>query len=456
MVLQMPPTTYKNKDDYLIIGLGKTGLSVARFLTAKGKAFSIADTRVNPPGLENFRQQWPDVSIWLGPLDVELTSSVNCLVVSPGISIADAAIEAAQKLGVSVIGDIELFCREIQQPLLAITGSNAKSTVTSLLGEMATAAGLQVGVGGNIGLPVLDMLAQGKRDIYVLELSSFQLETTQSLNALGATLLNISEDHLDRYTGLDDYIFAKQRIYHHCNTAVFNREDSQTFPIHGLKATQLSFGLNAPSQDNELGLVQLNNERWLMKGETPLMPASEVSLAGDHGLKNTLAAFALGFAANLPMGAMRSAAADFKALPHRCELVKKYKGVAFYNDSKATNVGAMLAAVKGLAKPETPTWVILGGEGKGQDFSPLKTALANNIAGVALIGRDAAIIAEHLPEKLLQKNFTHLQQAVAWLAEEAKMGEQVLLSPACASFDQFDSFERRGEVFAQCVFDLPS
>lgn len=447
---------YQNKDDYLIIGLGKTGLSVARYLTARGKPFSIADTRLNPPGLEAFRQDWPEVSIWLGPLDIELTSSVSCLVVSPGISIADPAIEAAQKLGVSVVGDVELFCREVEQPIIAITGSNAKSTVTSLVGEMAAIAGLQVGVGGNIGLPVLDLLAQGKQDLYVLELSSFQLETTQSLNALGAALLNISEDHLDRYTGLDDYVFAKQRIFHRCSTAIFNRDDPLTLPIHGLNAARLSFGLAAPSQTNELGLVMHNNERWLMKGETPLMPASEVSLVGEHGLANALAAFALGFAAKLPLAAMRSAVTHFKALPHRCELIAERKGVTFYNDSKATNVGAMLAAVKGLAKPEAPTWVILGGEGKGQDFSPLKTALAKNIAGVALIGRDAAMIAEHLPEALLQKNFSHLQQAVAWLAEEAKMGEQVLLSPACASFDQFNSFEQRGEVFAQCVFDLPS
>jgi len=449
-------SAYQNKENYLIIGLGKTGLSVARYLTAKGKPFSIADTRVNPPGLEAFRQQWPDISIWLGPLDIELTSSVSCLVVSPGISIADPAIEAAQKLGVGVVGDVELFCREVEQPIIAITGSNAKSTVTSLVGGMAAIAGLQVGVGGNIGLPVLDLLAQGKQDIYVLELSSFQLETTQSLNALGAVLLNISEDHLDRYTGLDEYIFAKQRIFHRCSTAIFNRDDSSTLPIHGLNAARLSFGLAAPKQANELGLVLYNNERWLMKGETYLMPASEVSLVGEHGLANVLAAFALGFAAGLPLSAMRSAVTSFKTLPHRCELIAERKGVTFYNDSKATNVGAMLAAVKGLAKPEAPTWLILGGEGKGQDFSPLKTALANNIAGVALIGRDAAIIAEYLPEKLLQKNFTHLQEAVAWLAEKAKMNEQVLLSPACASFDQFNSFEQRGEVFAQCVFDLSS
>lgn len=447
---------YRTNEDYLIIGLGHTGLSVANYLSAQGKSFSVADTRVNPPGLEIFRQQWPEASIWLGPLDAELTSSVSCLVVSPGISIADPAIEAARQLGVAVVGDVELFCRDVKRPILAITGSNAKSTVTTLLGEMVKAAGLQVGVGGNIGLPVLDLLAQGKRDLYVLELSSFQLETTQSLKALGAVLLNISEDHLDRYADLADYVFAKQRIFHHCSTAVFNRQDPQTYPIHGLTAAQLSFGLNEPSQENELGILNLAGERWLMKGETPLMPTSEVPLAGEHGLANVLAAFALGFSANLPLAAMRSAVAAFKPLAHRCEYVASRKGVAFYNDSKATNVGAMLAAVKGLAKPEAPIWLILGGEGKGQDFSPLQTALTKNIAGVALIGRDAPLIAEYLPTGLKQKNLASLEEAVQWLAASAALGEQVLLSPACASFDQFKGFEQRGEVFAQCVTDLPN
>lgn len=448
-------TAYLNKEDYLIIGLGQTGFSVANFLSAQGKHFSVADTRLNPPDLDAFRQQWPEVSIWLGPLDREITSSVSCLVVSPGISVADPAIEAARKQGVAVIGDVELFCREVKQPVLAITGSNAKSTVTSLVGEMATAAGLQVGVGGNIGVAVLDLLAQGQQDIYVLELSSFQLETTQSLNAQAAVLLNISEDHLDRYADLANYVFAKQRIFHHSVNAIFNREDSQTFPIHGLTAARQSFGLNEPEQENELGITTLEGERWLVKGTTPLMPVSEVPLAGEHGLANVLAAFALGLAADFPIAAMRSAVAGFKALPHRCELVAQRKGVSYFNDSKATNVGAMLAAVKGLAKPETPTWLILGGEGKNQDFSPLKTALSQHVAGVALIGRDAPLLAEHLPIGLLQKNFTSLQAAVSWLAETATRGEQVLLSPACASLDQFKNFEERGEVFAQCVFDLP-
>ena len=449
-------SAYLNKEDYLIIGLGQTGLSVANYLAALGKSFSIADTRVNPPGLEAFRQQWPNASIWLGPLDAQLTCSVSCLVVSPGISVTDSAIVAARQQGVEVVGDVELFCRAVQQPIIAITGSNAKSTVTTLLGEMATAEGFNVGVGGNIGVPVLDLLLQGQYDFYVLELSSFQLETTQSLNAKAAAVLNISEDHLDRYADFEGYIFAKQRIYHHCATAVFNREDVQTFPIHGLKAAQLSFGLNAPRSEDELGLIYLGDERWLMKGEMPLMPAAQVPLAGEHGLSNALAAFALGFAAGFSVAAMRLALEAFKPLAHRCQFVAKRNGVAFYNDSKATNVGAMLAAVKGLAKPEAPIWLILGGEGKSQDFSPLTQALSKNIAGVVLIGRDASLIAEFLPEGLTHQYCTHLTEAVQWLVAQAVAGDQILLSPACASFDQFSGFEQRGEVFAQCVIDLPS
>lgn len=449
-------SAYLNKEDYLIIGLGQTGLSVARHLSVQGKSFSVADTRVNPPGLDAFRQAWPDVSIWLGPLDAELTCSVSCLVVSPGVSVTDLAIDIARQQGVEVIGDIELFCREVQQPIIAITGSNAKSTVTTLLGAMAGAAGKKVGVGGNIGLPVLDLLAEGFHDLYVLELSSFQLETTQSLKALAAVVLNISEDHLDRYADFDGYIFAKQRIYHHCFTAVFNRDDAKTLPIHGLKAPWLSFGLDEPVDESAFGLAWLGDECWLMRGSLPLMPACDVPLVGVHGLSNALAAFALGFVAGFPVAAMRSALVAFKPLAHRCEFVACRNKVAFYNDSKATNVGAMLAAVKGLAKPEAPLWLVLGGEGKGQDFSPIKQALAKNIAGVALIGRDAPLIADFLPEGLKHRFLASLPEAVTWLANQAVEGDQVLLSPACASFDQFNGFEHRGEVFAQCVIDLPS
>lgn len=446
---------YTSKAEYLIVGLGATGLSVARYLAERGLNFSVADTRYNPPGLEEFTANWPDASIWLGPLDAELTSRMSTLVVSPGVSVNEQAISAARAAGVEVIGDVELFCREVNTPILAVTGSNAKSTVTTLVGEMAAAAGKQVGVGGNIGLPVLDLLREGYKDLYVLELSSFQLETTQSLAARGAVLLNISEDHLDRYVDMDEYILAKQRIFHRCETAVFNRADTRTVPIHGQKARRLSFGLDHPTGASELGLAEHEDQTWLFRGDLPLMPAAEVPLAGDHGISNTLAAFALGFAAGLPVDAMRQAVVGFQSLPHRCQRLVSRKGVVYYNDSKATNVGATLAAVTGLKKTDSALWLILGGEGKGQDFSPFRQALQDGVAGVALIGRDAVMLAEQLPDDLQRQHCESLVEAVNWIAARARPGDQALLSPACASFDQFRGFAHRGEVFTECVLNLP-
>lgn len=446
---------YKSKAEYLIIGLGATGLSVARYLAERGLSFSVADTRYNPPGLEEFSTHWPNASIWLGPLDAELTSRMTTLVVSPGVSVNEQAISAARSAGVEVIGDVELFCREVRTPILAVTGSNAKSTVTTLVGQMAAAAGKKVGVGGNIGLPVLDLLREGRKDVYVLELSSFQLETTQSLAARGAVLLNVSEDHLDRYVDMEEYILAKQRIFHRCEAAIFNRADPRTLPIHGQKARRLSFGLDHPAGESELGLTEHEGQTWLFRGDLPLMPAAEVPLAGDHGISNALAAFALGFAAGLPVAAMRCAVADFQSLPHRCQQLGSRQGVIYYNDSKATNVGATLAAVSGLKKAGSSLWLILGGEGKGQDFSPFKTALKEGVGGVALIGRDAVMLAEQLPEGIQKHHSDSLAQAVEWIASRAQAGDQVLLSPACASFDQFHGFAHRGEVFTECVLSLP-
>lgn len=440
----------------LIVGLGLTGLSVARHLQRLGVSFAVADTRLQPPGLDELRQQWPDTPLWLGPLDAEILCRYEQLVVSPGISIAEPAIAAATAAGVEVVGDIELFCRATRTPILAITGSNAKSTVTSLVGLMGQVAGLRTGVGGNIGLPALDLLAEGEKDLYVLELSSFQLETTHSLVAQGATILNISEDHLDRYPGMAEYIQAKQRIYSQAAVAVFNRDDAETLPPTKLAAkVLLGFGLGKPETENQLGLGQYAGEVWLMRGEQPLMPAAEVPLAGAHGLANALAAFALGFAAGLPVAAMRQAVQQFQALPHRCQLVAERLGASWYNDSKATNVGATLAAVTGLKSENSRLWLILGGDGKGQDFSPLQVALAEGVAGVALIGRDADLIAPHLPPDLPVEPCGTLEVALQWLQRQVIQGDKVLLSPACASFDQFRGYAHRGDVFAQRVLDLP-
>lgn len=441
---------------HLIIGLGATGLSLAHYLDRCGQPFAVADTRYHPPGLQAFKTAFPEAGIWLGPLDTELLCKAKGLLVSPGVSLAEPALQVAREAGVEILGDVELFCRAVSTPVLAITGSNAKSTVTSLVGEMAHSIGLRVGVGGNIGLPVLDLLHQGEQDLYVLELSSFQLETTHSLQAAGAALLNISEDHLDRYASMQEYIFAKQRIFHHAQTVIYSREDEQTQPIHGQLAPRISFGLDKPPGSQDMGLLEIEGRTWLVQGERPLLAADEVPLAGQHGLLNVLAAYALAAAANLPLAELAPAVRSFQSLPHRCQQVAVKQGVSYINDSKATNLGASLAAIQGLSQDFARLWLILGGEGKGQDFRVLKAALRASIAGVALIGRDAHLLAEHLPEGLPSWYTENLEAAVKLLADKAAAGDAVVLSPACASFDQFASYAQRGEVFIRCVQHLPS
>ena len=443
------------ENGHLIIGLGATGLSVAHYLDRCHEPFAIVDTRYHPPGLEAFKAAFPEASIWLGPLDAELLCKAKSLIVSPGVSLAEPALQEASEAGVELLGDIELFCRTVSTPILAITGSNAKSTVTSLVGEMARSTGLKVGVGGNIGLPVLDLLNQGEQDLYVLELSSFQLETTHSLQAKGAALLNISEDHLDRYADMQDYTFAKQRIFHHAQSVIYSREDDQTQPIHGQLAPRISFGLDQPPGPEDLGLLDMAGRTWLVQGKQQLIAADEVPLAGQHGLLNVMAAYALAAAAGLPLAGLAEAVRSFQSLPHRCQQVAVKQGVHYINDSKATNLGAALAAIQGLSQDFVRLWLILGGEGKGQDFRVLKTALQTSIAGVALIGRDASVLAEHLPEGLPCWHSETLEAAVKQLASQAAAGDAVVLAPACASFDQFDNYAQRGEVFIQCIQHLP-
>ena len=442
-------------DEVLIIGLGATGLSVAKHLARQGLAFAVADTRYQPPGLDAFKQLFPQASIWLGPLDANLLCQAARLVVSPGVSLAEPAIQEALAAGVEVTGDIDLFCQATRTPILAITGSNAKSTVTCLTGELASSLGLEVGVGGNLGLPVLDLLDEGTKDLYVLELSSFQLETTHKLAAQGAVILNISEDHLDRYPSYEDYVFAKQRIFHHAKQVIYNRQDELTQPIHGLLAQASSFGLDAPPGSSDLGLADVEGELWLMRGEQQLMPARQVPLAGEQGLQNVLAAFALLAAADLPVTGLAEVIGRFQGLPHRCQRVASKQGVDFFNDSKATNLGATLAAIKGLSANYQHLWLILGGESKGQDFAKLTEALRPAVSGVALLGRDASLLAASLPPGISHWFCDDMQEAVQCLAEQAQPGDALVLTPACASFDQFQSYAHRGEVFTQCVQQLP-
>jgi UDP-N-acetylmuramoylalanine--D-glutamate ligase len=345
-----------------------------------------------------------------------------------------------------VLGDIELFAHYAHAPIVGITGANGKSTVTTLLGIMAEHAGRDVRVGGNLGTPALDLLQEEEPDLYVLELSSFQLEITDSLPCVAATVLNLSPDHMDRYAGMKEYAAAKARIFRHCRTAVLNREDSWVRDMAAGAKQRVSFGLDAPKA-GDYGVLGNGDDEWLAKGDEKLMPASVMRLKGRHNIANALAALALGEAAGLPMQAMLAATEAFRGLAHRMEFVGRIRDVSWYDDSKGTNVGATLAAVQGVTQPLV---LIAGGDGKGQDFAPLAAAL-KAARGVVLLGKDAQSIEDAIAGRVPVKRVRDMEAAVQAAAELARPGDVVLLSPACSSLDMFENFEHRGRVFAAAV-----
>lgn len=435
----------------VVVGLGKTGLSCVRFLHARGYRVAVNDTRENPPGLEELRRDFPDVRFSLGRLDESLLLEAGEIITSPGISINEPALLSARmNAGIPVIGDIELFCREARAPIVAITGSNAKSTVTTLVGLMAEKAGINVGVGGNLGTPVLELLKPDIR-LYVLELSSFQLETTHSLRAAAAVVLNISEDHMDRYKNMQEYHRAKHRIFRNCQFYITNRQDDLTVPLLPQSVPHCSFGTDMPDLNN-WGVIREADAVWLARGQEKLLRASDMIIFGEHNIANALAALALGDAVNIPMPAMLATLREFPGLPHRCQLVTRHRGVSWYNDSKGTNVGATLAALNGLGPVIAGKVVLIaGGQGKGQDFSPLAPAMLEFGRAVVLIGEDARAIDAALAKETLRLHAVSLQEAVAAADRLAVAGDAVLLSPACASFDMFSNYEDRGHRFVAQV-----
>nr|WP_256665294.1 UDP-N-acetylmuramoyl-L-alanine--D-glutamate ligase [Pseudomonas sp. SLFW] len=437
----------------IVVGLGKSGMSLVRFLANRGVAFAVADTRENPPELATLRRDYPRVEVRCGELDVEFLCRADELYVSPGLALATPALQQAAARGVKLSGDIELFARNAKAPIVAISGSNAKSTVTTLVGEMAVAAGKRVAVGGNLGTPALDLLNDDV-ELYVLELSSFQLETTDHLGAEVATVLNVSEDHMDRYSGLPAYHLAKHRIFRGARQVVVNRQDALSRPLIGEGVPCWTFGLNRPDI-NGFGLREENGEKYLAFQFENLMPVSELKIRGAHNQANALSALALGHAAGLPFEPMLQALRSFGGLVHRCQWLRERQGVSYYDDSKATNVGAALAAIEGLGE-DIPGKLILiaGGEGKGADFSGLKAPVAAHCRAVVLIGRDAELIASALGDSVPLLRIKTLEEAVQRAAEWAQEGDAVLLAPACASFDMFKNFEVRGQMFAQAVRDL--
>ncbi|WP_122662702.1 UDP-N-acetylmuramoyl-L-alanine--D-glutamate ligase [Pseudomonas viridiflava] len=437
----------------IIVGLGKSGMSLVRFLASRGVSFAVADTRENPPELATLRRDYPQVDVRCGELDVEFLCRADELYVSPGLALATPALQQAAARGVKLSGDIELFARYAKAPIIAITGSNAKSTVTTLVGEMAAAAGKRVAVGGNLGTPALDLLSDDI-ELYVMELSSFQLETTDQLGAEVATVLNISEDHMDRYSGLPAYHLAKHRVFRGARQVVVNRQDVLTRPLIGEGLPCWTFGLNKPDFHG-FGLREEDGEKYLAFQFENLMPARELKIRGAHNQANALAALALGHAVGLPMDAMLSSLRSFGGLEHRCQWLRERNGVSYYDDSKATNVGAALAAIEGLgADIEGKLVLIAGGDGKGADFSGLRAPVAANCRAVVLIGRDAELIAQALGDDVALVRVATLDDAVLRCAEIAQSGDAVLLSPACASFDMFKNYEERGRLFAQAVGDL--
>ena len=434
----------------IVVGLGKSGMSLVRFLARQGARFAVVDSRANPPELANLREQFAQVEVRCGELDVDFLCQASELLVSPGLSLATPALQEAARRGVKLSGDIELFARQAKAPIIAITGSNAKSTVTTLVGQMAAAAGRKVAVGGNLGTPALDLLAD-EVELYVVELSSFQLETTAWLNAEVAVCLNVSEDHMDRYADLQAYHLAKHRIFRGAKQVVVNRDDPLSRPLVADQLPCWSFGLSQPDF-KDFGLLEEQGEKYLAYQFDLLLPVRELKIRGAHNQANALAALALGHAVGLPMAAMLQTLKSFSGLPHRCQWVGERAQVNYYDDSKATNVGAALAAIEGLGQDiQGKLLLIAGGDGKGADFSSLREPTAAHCRAVLLLGRDADKLAAVFGDALPVMRVDSLEAAVTQAAQLAQPGDAVLLSPACASLDMFKNFEERGQLFAQAV-----
>jgi UDP-N-acetylmuramoylalanine--D-glutamate ligase len=442
----------------LVVGVGDTGLSCVRWLAAKGARLRVADSRAAPPALGAVREAVPGIRADLGPFRSQSLEGMDAVVASPGVALGEPLLREAVSRGLEVVGDVEIFGREVGRAapgtrVLGITGTNGKSTVTALAGAMARAAGRRTVVAGNIGLPVLDALVQaegeGHPDLYVIELSSYQLETTASLRLEAGTMLNLSQDHLDRYGSLEAYAQAKARIFRHCRARVVNREDPWSLAMAGGERT-VSFGLDVPRHENEWGLDAAR--RQMLEGGTPILEVEEMAMKGLHNAANALAAHALCRMAGLEREPLAQAIRDFRGLPHRVELVARTKGVHFYDDSKGTNVGATVAALEGFREPVV---LVAGGDGKGQDFSPLLPAVKARARAVVLIGRDAPAIEQALAgARVPVVRAASLPEAVETAFGYTRPGDAVLLSPACASFDMFLNYKERGEVFAAAALAL--
>ena len=442
----MTDTNSLRETHAVVAGLGKTGVSCVNYLLRRGARVSATDTRQSPPGLASLGAAAARIDLRLGGFDLSLLDDASQLLVSPGISLKEPIAVQARVRGVEVLGDIELFARAVRAPVIGITGTNGKSTVTTLLAQMAAADGRRVLAGGNLGEPALDLLEQPAPDLYVLELSSFQLETTSSLQLLGGVVLNVTSDHMDRYASLQDYADAKARIFAHARAAVLNIDDPLVAAMRSANRRTLTYSIER--SDADYTLLTRGTARWLARDGEPLLDLAQVKIGGLHNAANALAALALGETAGLSREAMLDTLRRFSGLPHRSQWVAQINGVTYIDDSKGTNVGATLAAVGGMT---VPLVVIAGGDGKNQDFTPLAQGFRSRVHDAVLIGRDALLIAAALHGVCAVHHAATLEEAVHRASVLARPGDAVLLSPACSSLDMFRDYAHRGTVFAQAV-----
>lgn len=431
----------------LVVGLGQTGLSCARYLQRLGAEVAMTDTRLTPPALETVREELPETPLFLGDFSRSAFEHADQIVVSPGVSRNHPMIRAAELRGAEIVGDVELFARAARAPVIAITGSNGKSTVTTWVGEMARAAGVDARVGGNLGTPVLELLSESEPDFYVLELSSFQLETTESLAPAIATVLNISPDHMDRYDSFEDYAAAKQRALGLAAIQIINADDAQVLAMADSRRQVRRFTLGEPS-GNDYGISVHAGAKWLMRGAETVLPVAELRVYGRHNVANALAALAIADAMGLAEDAVKRSLKGFAGLPHRMQWVAEINGVSWINDSKGTNPGATCAALQGM---ESPVVLIAGGTGKDADFSVLRDVLAEQARGIVLFGRDAELIESIIGDVVAVTRAKDLEEAVLRASQMAQPGDSVLLSPACASFDMFRDYAERGDMFIRAV-----
>ena len=435
--------------DAVIVGLGKTGLSCFRYLSNQGLNVAITDSREEPPELLELRAEFESASVYLGQINEQVLLASDQIILSPGVSLDNKSIKLSIENNIPVFGDIELFCQKAQAPIIAVSGSNGKSTVTTIVAEMTRLAGLKTYVGGNIGIPALDLLSDSTPDLYVLELSSFQLETTYSLNAHASVVLNVSPDHMDRYSSLKDYANTKKRIYSGQGLMVLNKDEEYIHSIIDSKRDTIYFSLGAPEGEN-FGLINHNNEVWLSQGNEKIINKNQLKIKGEHNISNALAAMALAGAVNVPTNIMADVLKNFTGLEHRCQLVREIDNVSWYNDSKATNVGACIASITGLCELGNII-LIAGGDSKGADLSGLNLIVKKYIKRVFLFGIDANKLADVMDSDVDKEFVNNMNEAVKGASKIADPDDIVLLAPACSSLDMYKNYQQRGDAFISAI-----